>query len=217
VRRTARRVAALVPRLDPDAVEAALRREGEHLRALGGEPRRLAAACAWGATNWLLDAAALWVVLAGAGFVADPLELFVAYALAGVLGVLPITPGGLGIVEGVLVPALVGLGAPPQVALVGVLGWRLVGFWLPIPVGVLAWATLRHRPRRPGAPGSDAAPDRDRGPLPPGAGGATLGDGPTHRPRSRPGHRGGAGPRRGPVPLAGRDPQHPGRARGGRP
>jgi uncharacterized membrane protein YbhN (UPF0104 family) len=27
---------------------------------------------------------------------------------------------------------------------VGVLGWRLVNYWLPIPVGGLMWLTLRH-------------------------------------------------------------------------
>lgn len=66
---------------------------------------------------------------------------------------LPLTPGGIGIVEGVLIPTLMGFGAPAQVALVGVLGWRLVSFWLPIPVGALSWLTLRrHRRERPRGP-----------------------------------------------------------------
>lgn len=148
-RRAIRAVVARLPLLDADRVDAALVREAEHLRALGAAPGRLAAACAWGAANWLLDAAALGVVLAGAGFVADPLELFVCYALAGVLGVLPLTPGGIGVVEGVLVPALVGFGAPVQTALIGVLGWRLVSFWLPIPVGAAAWLGPPRRRRDP--------------------------------------------------------------------
>ena len=50
---------------------------------------------------------------------ADPLELFTGDALAGVLAVLPLTPGGIGIVESVLIPTLTGFGAPAQVALVG--------------------------------------------------------------------------------------------------
>jgi len=33
---------------------------------------------------------------------------------------------------------------PAHLALVGVLGWRLVNYWLPIPVGALLWLTLRH-------------------------------------------------------------------------
>ncbi|WP_214401490.1 lysylphosphatidylglycerol synthase transmembrane domain-containing protein [Pseudonocardia lacus] len=98
----------------------------------------------------MLDAAALGVVLAGTGHPADPLELFVAYALPGVLGVLPLTPGGIDVVEGVLVPALVGFGTPLEAAAVAVLGWRLVSYWAPIPVGALAWLTLRHRAPAPG-------------------------------------------------------------------
>ncbi len=144
LRRQVARVARWVPRMDADRAVAALRREGEHLRALAADPVRLVEAVGWGAANWLLDAAALWVVLAAAGHEADPLTLFVAYALAGVLGVLPVTPGGVGIVEGVLVPSLVAGGATTQVALVGVLGWRLVSYWLPIPLGALTWLTLRH-------------------------------------------------------------------------
>jgi uncharacterized membrane protein YbhN (UPF0104 family) len=54
------------------------------------------------------------------------------------------TPGGVGVVEGVLIPSLVAAGVPAHLALVGVLGWRLVNYWLPIPVGGLMWLTLRH-------------------------------------------------------------------------
>lgn len=146
LRRAVERVARRV-RADADRVVTALRREADHLRALAADPVRLVEAVGWGAANWLLDAAALWVVLAAAGHTADPLKLFVAYAVAGVLGVLPVTPGGVGIVEGVLVPTLVASGASTQAALVGVLGWRLISYWLPIPLGALTWLTLRHHPR----------------------------------------------------------------------
>jgi hypothetical protein len=63
----------------------------------------------------------------------------VAYGLAYVLAAIPVTPGGLGVVEGVLVPSLVGFGATPGAAIVAVLGYRLVNFWLPIPVGAGAY------------------------------------------------------------------------------
>lgn len=66
-----------------------------------------------------------------------------AYGLAYVLAAIPVTPGGLGVVEGVLVPSLVGFGATPGAAIVAVLGYRLVNFWLPIPVGAGAYLSLR--------------------------------------------------------------------------
>jgi uncharacterized protein (TIRG00374 family) len=148
LRRLIDRLARWVPRMDADRTAAALRRESDHLRALAADPPRLVAAIAWGAANWLLDATVLWVVLAALGHTVDPLVLFIAYAVANVLGLLPITPGGVGVVEGVLGSSLVAAGVPAHLALVGVLAWRLVNYWLPIPVGGLMWLTLRHHPER---------------------------------------------------------------------
>jgi uncharacterized protein (TIRG00374 family) len=144
LRRLVDRLARWVPGIDADRAAAALCRESEHLRALAADPPRLVAAIAWGAANWLLDATVLWGVLAAVGHTLDPLTLFIAYAVANVVGLLPITPGGVGVVEGVLVPSLVAAGVPAHLALVGVLAWRLVNYWLPIPVGALMWLTLRH-------------------------------------------------------------------------
>jgi len=155
LRRLTAWLALWVPGMNADTASAGLRREGEHLRALAADPPRLAAAVAWGAANWLLDAAVLWLVLAAVGHPLDPLTLFTAYAVANVLGLLPITPGGVGVVEGVLIPSLVAAGVPAHLALVGVLGWRLVNYWLPIPVGALLWLTLRHHPARPGPADDD--------------------------------------------------------------
>jgi uncharacterized membrane protein YbhN (UPF0104 family) len=74
------------------------------------------------------------------------------YGVGGILSLLPITPGGLGIVEGVLVPAAVAFGAPASTALLGVIGWRLLQYWLPIPLSLVAYLSLRlgplRRPRR---------------------------------------------------------------------
>lgn len=144
-------LARRIPGMDAGRAAAGLRREGEHLRALAADPPRLAAAVAWGAANWLLDATVLWVLLAAVGHTVEPLTLFTAYAVANVVGLLPITPGGVGVVEGVLIPSLVAAGVPAHLALVGVLGWRLVNYWLPIPVGALLWLTLRHHPSGAGA------------------------------------------------------------------
>jgi len=164
LRRLTAWLALWVPGMNADTASAGLRREGEHLRALAADPPRLAAAVAWGAANWLLDAAVLWLVLAAVGHPLDPLTLFTAYAVANVLGLLPITPGGVGVVEGVLIPSLVAAGVPAHLALVGVLGWRLVNYWLPIPVGALLWLTLRHHPAHPGP-----AEDGDMSVVPRGA------------------------------------------------
>jgi uncharacterized protein (TIRG00374 family) len=97
----------------------------------------------WAAANWLLDAGSLFVFLLAFGHIENPDGLLVAYGLAYVLAAIPITPGGLGVVEGVLVPSLVGFGATRGAAIVAVIGYRLVNFWLPIPVGAGAYLSLR--------------------------------------------------------------------------
>jgi uncharacterized membrane protein YbhN (UPF0104 family) len=57
---------------------------------------------------------------------------------------LPITPGGVGIVEGGLVLTLVAYGGSPVSSTAAVLVYRSISFWLLILVGWLAWA-LRYR------------------------------------------------------------------------
>jgi len=147
--RILRGIARRIPGLDPQAVHDVVARLAERLRELSADRSLLFAAIGWAAANWLLDAASLWVFLLAFGHTMSPDGLIVAYALANVLGAIPVTPGGLGIVEGVLTSALVGFGSPRGVAILGVLGWRLVNFWLPIPAGALAYLSLRVEPDAP--------------------------------------------------------------------
>src|SRR6267142_372935 len=92
----------------------------------------------------LLDAAAsLWCFVAAFGRFVNPVELFAAYGIANVAGALPVTPGGLGVVDSVAPLLLVSFGVTRSVATLGVLGWRLVNFWLPIPVGAIAYVSLK--------------------------------------------------------------------------
>jgi hypothetical protein len=104
--------------------------------------RLLARAVGWATANWLLDAASLWVFVAAFGHVISPVDLLTAYGLANILAAVPITPGGLGVVEFVLVSLLAGFGLTDGQALSAVLAYRAVNFWLPIPFGGLAYASL---------------------------------------------------------------------------
>ena len=56
------------------------------------------------------------------------------------LGMVPITPGGLGVVEAGLTTWLLLSGVSADQAVVGTLLYRLASYWLPIPLGALAWA-----------------------------------------------------------------------------
>ncbi len=142
-KRFVRRIERIVPRVKPDQIEAILRRIDESLRRLGQNKERRRSALVWATLNWLLDAASLWAFLAALGKYVNPVELFAAYGIANVLAVIPITPGGLGFVEATLPLVLTSFGVVKNVSLLGVLGWRLVNFWLPIPVGAVSYLSLR--------------------------------------------------------------------------
>jgi uncharacterized protein (TIRG00374 family) len=141
-------IARRIPFLPEGATVEFVDRIADQLREYQSNRARLVVAVGLAAANWLLDAAALWVFLLAFGYESDPRKLLVAYGLASLVGLLPITPGGLGIIEGVLVPALVGFGTPNGVALLGVLTWRLVQYWIPMPVAIAAYLSLRAGPLR---------------------------------------------------------------------
>jgi uncharacterized protein (TIRG00374 family) len=125
------------------------RRLSENVALLFSDRRMLARVLFWGSCYSLLDAASLWSSMLALGKLINPVDVFVAYGAAYVLAFLPITPSGLGIVEGVLIPSLVGFGASGAIATLAVLGYRLFNFWLPIPVGVGCYLSLRLGGRTP--------------------------------------------------------------------
>jgi uncharacterized membrane protein YbhN (UPF0104 family) len=55
----------------------------------------------------------------------------------------PHHPGGLGVIEVTLVGITVGFGAPRATAVIAVLGYRVVNYWLPLLPGALAYLRLR--------------------------------------------------------------------------
>jgi uncharacterized protein (TIRG00374 family) len=119
----------------------------DQLRLLLSNRPLLIRAVGWASANWLLDAASLGVFLAAFGHTVSPDGLLIAFCLANVLAAIPVTPGGLGVVEAVLTPTLVGFGAPKAIAILGVISYRIFNFWIPIPVGGVAYISLRaHRP-----------------------------------------------------------------------
>ena len=142
----ARHVVRRLPPFSQGFVEATLRSLVTGVEALRTDHRLLLRTTAWAGANWLLDAASLWVFVAAFGHRLNVDELLVAYGLANLIGALPVTPGGLGVIEGFLIPALVGLGAPAATATLGVLAWRAASFWLPIPVAGVCYLSLRMGP-----------------------------------------------------------------------
>ena len=133
-------------RTDPDHAADVLRQLGFRLQGLAREPGLKERVFIWALLNWLLDMAALWVFLLAFGAHVDLRGLIVAFGLANIMAVVPITPGGLGIVEGIYIPTLVGFGLTRSVATVGVLSYRIAQYWMPLIVGALVYLSLRVGP-----------------------------------------------------------------------
>lgn len=131
---------------------AAVAAAGTRLDRLAGDRSTLWRSSAWATVNWLADAASLWVFLVAFGADVSPLHTLVAFGVANVVATIPITPGGIGVVETSLAVALIALGAPSGAAFLGVAAYRLVHYWLPIPGGAVAFAALRLTRRRRAAP-----------------------------------------------------------------
>jgi uncharacterized protein (TIRG00374 family) len=138
-----KKVADRLPFVRAETVTSLVQKVADRMKILFTSSELLTRAGLWAAANWLLDAASLWVFLLAFGSVVSPIDVLVAYGLANILAVIPLTPSGLGVIELTIVAVLKGFGVPGAVAAAGVLSWRLVNFWLPIPFGGASYLSLR--------------------------------------------------------------------------
>lgn len=141
------------------ALPARLVREREGIRAALGLRWKMALTAAVG--KWLFDYLALVSALYAVGADAHPSLVLLAYVAGSLLGMVPLTPGGLGFVEAGLTGTLTLAGVDAGAAVVAILAYRLVSFWLPIPAGAAAYGLFRRRfsdPAPPTPPGARAGP-----------------------------------------------------------
>jgi uncharacterized membrane protein YbhN (UPF0104 family) len=104
-----------------------------------------------GALGYLgLDIAALGATFAAAGHPLPAASLVLAYLIGYLANLIPV-PGGFGVLEGGLAGALVAYGAPATQAVAAVIVYHAIAFWIPSVGGLLGYALLRRRARRPGA------------------------------------------------------------------
>ena len=127
-----------------------LRRRSQPVQDLPGRllAQRTAVAEAVGSNWWqaLLAAAGKWVfdyltlvfALAAVGAHPNAGLVLVAYAATSLLGQLPLTPGGLGVVEAGLTGTLALIGVNGGDAVLATLAYRLFNYWLYLPAGLVA-------------------------------------------------------------------------------
>jgi putative heme transporter len=111
-------------------------------------PAQVGAAFALALANWLLDCGCLALSFLAVGAPVPWKGLLLAYGAGQLAANLPITPGGLGVVEGSLTIAIVAYGGAAGSTVVAVLLYRFISFWLILPIGWAAWGWLTWIARR---------------------------------------------------------------------
>jgi putative heme transporter len=124
----------------PDALGSGVRTAGDLARQR--RPGLLGAAAYWG-----FDIAVLGVCFHAFGTVVPVAVLVVGYFL-GTLGSLLPLPGGIGGVEGGMIGAFVAFGVPAGSAVIAVLAYRAISFWLPTLPGIAGYLALRSTVRK---------------------------------------------------------------------
>jgi uncharacterized membrane protein YbhN (UPF0104 family) len=144
--RSARLIARLVsaPALAAHGIRSAI----ELLRTR--QPGLLGAPAWWG-----FDVAVLWSCFHAFGAAPPFTEILMAY-FVGMLGNLLPLPGGLGGVEGGMIGAFAAFGVEFNLAVLAVLTYRGIAFWLPTLPGALAYLQLRRTVARWRAQGAGA-------------------------------------------------------------
>ncbi|MET8152539.1 lysylphosphatidylglycerol synthase transmembrane domain-containing protein [Actinoplanes sp. NPDC049668] len=110
--------------------------------------RHWAATIAYAVLNWLLDLGCLVAIAHACDLPLTGFHLASAYLAVQVVRQIPLTPGGVGLIEASLLAGLVAAGAPQAGAAAVVLGYRIVSFWFVLPAGLAAYLRLNRHSRR---------------------------------------------------------------------
>lgn len=108
----------------------------QQLESVSMSRRTLGTAFSWSLFNWVADVACLAFAAYAAGGHPSLAGLTVAYAAARAVGSIPLMPGGLLVVEAVLVPGLVSSGMTLPAAISAMLIYRLVSW---IFIAAIGW------------------------------------------------------------------------------
>jgi uncharacterized protein (TIRG00374 family) len=107
--------------------------------------------------NWLLDAASLYAATRALNMHIDLWKLALLYLGIQVVRQIPVTPGGIGLIEASLLAGLVSAGGAQGPAAAAVVVYRLFSCWLLIPIGFGMMGLLELSDRRNGIATPDDA------------------------------------------------------------
>jgi uncharacterized protein (TIRG00374 family) len=98
--------------------------------------------------NVVFDILTLYLLFFAAHYSASPGLVLAGYGLPLLAAKLSVIPGGLGIVEGGMVALYEALGVPSGVAVVVILSYRLISFWIPSLIGFVFAIVLELQGKR---------------------------------------------------------------------
>lgn len=84
----------------------------------------------------VFEIACLYLIFFAFGVHPSLVALVAAYSIGLLFMIVSITPGGVGAVEALMSLVFVSLGMPLEVSILTVLIYRIITFWLPLPVGI---------------------------------------------------------------------------------
>jgi uncharacterized protein (TIRG00374 family) len=102
----------------------------------------------WGVGNWVFDCACFAMMFLAVHAAIPWKGILLAYGAGQLAASLPVTPGGLGAVEGSITIALVAFGGVRATTVDAVLIYRIISFWLVLAVGWAMWGNLALQVRR---------------------------------------------------------------------
>jgi putative heme transporter len=158
----------------PPQRSGAVRRRVDTVAALAADTVRNAASLstkdwavgsAYAMGNWVFDIACLLFTARAFGLRVGLLGVVGAWLAVQLVRQIPVTPGGIGIVEAGLIVALVASGATGGTAAGVVLTYRVLSCWLIAPIGLLAWVGLQASDRRAEDDGAEDDGAEDAGPV----------------------------------------------------
>lgn len=128
--------------LSPEFPDRLVVQRDEVVERLGD---RFLRACMAAVGRWVFDLLALATAIQAVGASPRFSLVLLAYVTAQLLAQIPVTPGGLGVVEAGLTATLALAGVRGGDAAVAVLAYRLVSYWLMLPAGLVGWIVHRRR------------------------------------------------------------------------
>ena len=105
--------------------------------------RRWVGVLAVAAINWLTDLGCLFAALHATGLTLSPRTVATAYLVIQLVRQVPLTPGGVGLIEASLMVAFTAAGAPQVPVAAAILLYRTLAGWSLLPIGLICWTAQK--------------------------------------------------------------------------